>query len=233
VIFLGLFRLADNLVPLVFNRPFNLYLDTQRLPDLVLFGWALLSPAFFAIAVAGFALALPSVFWGVVRSLNILHDGLAATGLKSLLSCLAAGLIAAGAWSGFRPDDTPALMRSAALPRLAEEVRAILDLEGIRRRDQVAIEAAIERSRGIPTNLNVLNRAPVFLFVIESYGQTVFSDPDHAARVALVKATGPLAGCRFGMCSAYRLPDLRRRLLAHPAPGERVPEQPDPARPTG
>jgi hypothetical protein len=122
-----------------------------------------------------------------------------------LLACLAAGLIAAGAWSGFRPDDTPALMRSAALPRLAEEARAILDLEGIRRRDQAAIEAAIERSRGTPTNLNVLNRTPVFLFVIESYGQTVFSDPDHAARVApVVKAAETdLRAAGFGMCSAY------------------------------
>ena len=39
VIFLGLFRLVDTLVPMVFNRPFNLYLDTQRLPDVVFLGW--------------------------------------------------------------------------------------------------------------------------------------------------------------------------------------------------
>ena len=205
VIFLALFRLADNLVPMVFNRPFNLYLDTQRLPDVVFLGWTLLSPAFFAMTLAGLALALPSMAWGVVRCLKILHGGLAATGRKPLLSCLAAGVIAAGAWSGFRPDDTPALMGSAALPRLAEEVRAILDLEGIRRRDQAAIEAAIERSRGTPTNLNGLNRAPVFLFTIESYGQTVFADPDHAARVApAVKAAeADLRAAGFGMCSAY------------------------------
>ena len=205
VIFLGLFRLADNLIPTVFNRPFNLYLDVRRLPDLVLLGWMLLSPTFFALAVAGVALALPGMAWAAYRSLNILHDGLRATGLKSVLACLAAGALAAGAWSEFRPDDAPALVGSATLPRVAEEMRAILDLEGIRRRDQAAIAAAIERSRHTPTNLKLLNRAPVFLFVVESYGQTVFSDPDHAARVVpVVKATeADLRAAGFHMCSAY------------------------------
>ena len=33
LIFLALFRLADTLVPMVFNRPFNLYLDTHSYPD--------------------------------------------------------------------------------------------------------------------------------------------------------------------------------------------------------
>ncbi len=205
VIFLGLFRLADALVPMVFNRPFNLYLDARHLPDLLRFGWMLLSPAVFAMALAGFALALPSMAWGVLRSLKILHGGLAATGRKPLLACLAAGLIAAGAWSGIRPHDPPAWLGSAALPRLTEEIRAILDLDGIRRRDQAAIDAAIERSRGTPTNLNALNRTPVFFFVVESYGQTVFSEPDHAARVApAVKAVeADLRAAGFGMCSAY------------------------------
>ena len=205
VIFLAFFRLADTLVPMVFNRPFNLYLDTRSLPDLVFLGWMLLSPQVFSMALAGFALTLPGMAWGVVRSLKILHGGLGAAGRKPLLSCLAAGVIAAGAWSGFRPDDRPALVGSAALPRLVEEVRAILDLEGTRRRDQAAIEAAIERSRGIPTNLNALNRTPVFLFVVESYGQTVFSDPDHAARVApaVQAAEAGLRAAGFGMCSAY------------------------------
>ena len=205
VIFLALFRLADTLVPMVFNRPFNLYLDTQHVPDVVFLGWMLLSPAFFAMALAGLALTLPSMIWGVVRSLKILHGGLAANGPKPLLSCLAAGVIAAGAWSGVRPEGAPALIGSTTLPRLVEEVRAILDLEGIRRRDQAAIQTAIERSRSTPTNLNALHRTPVFLFVIESYGQTVFSDPDHAARVTpVVKAVeADLRAAGFGMCSAY------------------------------
>jgi hypothetical protein len=205
VIFLALFRLADALVPMVFNRPFHLYLDAQRLPDVVLLGWMLLSPTVFAMTLAGFALALPSMAWGVLRCLKILHGALAATGRKPLLSCLAAGLIAAGAWPAFRPHDPPAWMGSATLPRLTEEVRALLDLDGIRQQDQAAIDAAIERSLDTPTNLNALNRTPVFFFVVESYGQTVFSDPDHAARVApLVKAVeADLRAAGFGMCSAY------------------------------
>ena len=170
VIFLGLFRLVDTLVPMVLNRPFNLYLDARHLPNLLRFVWMLLSPTVFTMALAGFALALLSMAWAVVRSLKILHGGLAATGPKPLLSCLAAGVIAAGAWSGVRPEDAPAWIGPTALPRLVEEVRTILDLEGIRRRDQAAIETAIERSRSTPTNLNALNRTPVFLFVIESYG---------------------------------------------------------------
>jgi hypothetical protein len=205
VIFLGLFRLADNLMPMVFNRPFNLYLDIRRLPDLLLLGWMLLTPAFFALAVAGVALILPAVGWAAYRCLNILHNGLRAIGLKSVLACLAAGAIAAGLWSGVRPEDAPALVGPATLPRVAEEMRAILDLDGTRRRDQAAIAAAIERSRRTPTNLKVLDRTSVFLFVVESYGQTVFSDPHHAARVVpVVKAAeADLRAAGFRMCSAF------------------------------
>jgi hypothetical protein len=97
VIFIGLFRLADTLVPLVFNRPFNLYLDTLRFPDVVQLGRALLSPVVFVVVLAAFALALPGMAWGVLRCLKIMHTGLAAAGRKSVLSCLAAGVIAAGA----------------------------------------------------------------------------------------------------------------------------------------
>ncbi len=205
VIFIGLFRLADTLVPLVFNRPFNLYMDTLRLPDVVRFGRMLLSPVVFVSVLAGVALALSGMAWGVLRCLNIMHTGIAAAGRKPVLACLAAGAIAAGAGSALRPDEAPAWMRPAALPRLAEEVRAILDLDGIRRRDQAAIAAAIERSRNTPANLKALGRTPVFLFVVESYGQTAFSDPGHAARVAPVVrgVEAELRAAGFGMCSAY------------------------------
>jgi hypothetical protein len=91
------------------------------------------------------------------------------------------------------------------MPRLAEEIRAILDLDGIRKRDQAAIAAATERSRGAPANLKALGRTPVFLLVVESYGQTAFSDPGHAARVVPVVrgVEADLRAAGFGMCSAY------------------------------
>ena len=206
VIFLGLFRLADNLIPMVFNRPFNLYLDIRRLPDLVLLGWMLLSPTFFALAVAGVALALPGMAWGCVPLPQ--NPARRFTRNRPEEPCWRAwppGRSPPGPGRTFALTTHRPWLGSATLPRVAEEMRAILDLEGTRRRDQAAIAAAIERSRHAPTNLKSLNRTPVFLFVVESYGQTVFSDPDHAARVVpVVKAAeADLRAAGFHMCSAY------------------------------
>ena len=236
VIFLGLFRLVDNLIPMVFNRPFSLYLDIRRLPDLVLLGWMLLSPAYFALASAGVALALPAVAWAAYRCLNILHDGLRTIGLKSVLACLTAGAIAAGLWSAFRPDDAPALVGSATLPRVAEEMRAILDLDDIRRGDQAAIAAAIERSRHTPTNL----KAPEPHLGVPLRGRILRADRvlrPGSRRAGSTRGEGRRsrpAGRRVpDVLGLPGLPDLWRYLLARPRhPGKRrAPEQPDPARP--
>ncbi len=70
IIFLRLFRIADILVPTYFFRPFNLYLDSQFLPDLIFLLYSTLPLQVFALwsflAFAAFAL----IAWGIWRALK-------------------------------------------------------------------------------------------------------------------------------------------------------------------
>jgi hypothetical protein len=93
----------------------------------------------------------------------------------------------------------------SVLPRLAEEVGFLIDLEGERERHRSAIEAARVRARQMPTDLGHLNGASVFLIVVESYGHTAFSDPRHAAVVlpAVRAAETELRAAGFHMRSTF------------------------------
>jgi len=77
VMFLKLFQSADRLVPMVFNRDFNLFLDSQRLPDLVLLFRLTRPPALVLTGLAGTLAGMAALTWGVWRALKTLHHGLA------------------------------------------------------------------------------------------------------------------------------------------------------------
>src|SRR5210317_2660378 len=73
IIFLGLFRLADSFVPAYFFRPFNLYLDSQFLPDLVFLLYSTVSLKVFCIASLLTVLAFGLIVWGISRALKAIY----------------------------------------------------------------------------------------------------------------------------------------------------------------
>jgi hypothetical protein len=203
ILFLSLFRAADALMSAIFYRPLNLAMDPLRLPDLLFLGRTLLSPERFALALAGSALCTAAAGWGAWRALGALHALFAATALPTRTKRLAAGLVLL-ATLGAMQQNAPVLA-APTLPRLIEEVRFVLDLDGVRRRDLAAIAGARDRASSLQADLGRLGRASVLLFVVESYGRAVFSHPGHRARIlpAIAAAEADLGAAGFRMCSNF------------------------------
>jgi hypothetical protein len=178
LVFLRLFRFADLLVPVYFNRPFNLYLDVGYLPSLLHFlGRAVHRPQLALIAAGVLGLAAAGL-WVLARSLGAAHGALehprARRGLAAATAVLL--LLAAGRQAGWGPlERLPA--PAAIAPRLAAEAVFCLRVAEIRREGLAAVDMAAAREPQGPAPLARLQGRDVHLLVVESYGQVLFSDP--------------------------------------------------------
>jgi len=205
VMFLRFFLSADRLVPMIFNRTFNLLLDSQRLPDFFLLFWQTRPAAHVLTATAGILLAAAALAWGVWRALKTLHLGLAQSpalrrGIRLPVAAVAAAALAAAA-----AGSAPSWLGISVMPRVLEELRFILNLDEIRKHHQSVINRAKMRALHTPTGLEKLKGAAVFLVVVESYGMSAFCDPRHAGTTvpAVRAAEADLRAAGFEMCSAY------------------------------
>lgn len=180
---LRLFRTADLFVPLVFSRPFNLYLDLPRLPDLLANFRQTSPPTALAAAALGAAAALAALGWGVWRALAVVHRAAGRSrAARGALLAFGAALGLAIAAERLAPAAFP-FAAPAILPRVAEEARFILDLDRTRLRHREAIAVAVRSTDEAPCDLKRLSGASVFIFVIESYGEVALTDPRFTGRV--------------------------------------------------
>jgi hypothetical protein len=205
ILALRVFQSADALVPMIFNRAFNLYMDAQRLPDfLSLFGQNSPPAALAGAAAAGLvaAAAMARAVWG---ALSVWHRALSGGGASRGSARLLAAAAAVGVLSAGLAGGAPGLVAPPVLPRVAEEIGFILDLENLRGRHRSEIAAAAERIRQAPADLARLAGASVFIFVVESYGHSAFSDPRLAPRVlpAVQAAEAELQAGGFTLAAAF------------------------------
>ncbi|MCU0590515.1 MAG: hypothetical protein MUC57_03470 [Desulfobacterales bacterium] len=203
-ILIKLFQWADRLVPAVFNRALNLFLDSQRLPDLIFLFWLTRTPETVLMSLLGAGMGIAVMSWSLWVALQTLHDGLAGEPTRPWNIRRIAALWSA-AMLTFTAAAPAGLVGGSVFPRMAEEVRFILDLDEIRDRHQALLGQAMLRALQTASDLDRLDRAPVFLIVIESYGMSAFSDPRHAATVlpAVRTAETELRSMGFDMCSMY------------------------------
>jgi hypothetical protein len=200
-----LFQWADRLVPAIFNRAFNLFMDAQRLPDLIWLFWLTRTPETVLMGMLAAVMGIAVLGWGFWVAIKTLHDGMAGTSTTHQNIRLAAALWSAAVLTA--ATAAPAgMVGGSVFPRMAEEVSFIWRLNETRDRYQVLLEQAMRRALQTGGDLHKLDRAPVFLIVVESYGMSAFSDPRHAAAVlpAVRAAEAELRSIGFDMCSAYR-----------------------------
>lgn len=196
-----LFLYADTLVLRTFNRPLSLVVDAGYLPDLyALMRDTLPAPVF----IAGLVLLplVPAVsVWSFRR--------LAARTVRSAEGSPRRGLVFAGLGAGLVLLDLAAgvpVLGSSSLPRLAEETRAVL---GYRRYDRETREgfrrAAEEKPEAASYPLDRLAGRDVLLFIVESYGYTLYSEPRHfeGAEPYLRRFENRLAEAGYSMVSNF------------------------------
>ena len=174
-----LFGFSEAFVRLTFNRPLSLVTDAGYIPDLYGLLRDTLPLPVFGIGLVALPLFLAAIVWGlkrisdrVVRSAgNVRRRGVVLAGLGVFLVLLEtlAGMPVLG---------------SSSLPRMAQEVRGVL---GYRRYEQetrdvlqrVAEDAAEAEPESKSFPLDLLAGRDVFLFIVESYGYTLYSEPGH------------------------------------------------------
>jgi protein-S-isoprenylcysteine O-methyltransferase Ste14 len=183
-IFLRLFRLGDILVPMYFFRPFNLYLDSRFVPDLLhLLYTTMTREAFFFWIIAAAAL-LVATTWLLWLSFKTLFNYLEMPRIRSWIVgiVMVSVVVLPQIPNGILFDHDRLFSRSFS-PRVIEEFDFILQIKGIRAKHSAVIESALQKNRTTPSSLDKLNGADVYLFFIESYGHTIFGDIRHFPKI--------------------------------------------------
>jgi len=206
VIFLRLFRIGDILVPMYFFRPFNLFLDAQFVPDLVHLLYTTFSLKTFIFAAILTVILLAGISWGVWLSFKTIHNFLAYhRNRRIVLLLIAAGLMALP----YLPDGgirSPGkFLAKGFFHRVVEEFNFILHVKGHRARQLGVIESAMKAGEQIPSSLDKLHGADVFILFVESYGHTIFADRRHFAKIepALDGIEKNLEGHGFSVSSTF------------------------------
>ena len=178
---LFLFSLTDALLPLFFNRRLALATDLLYLPDLYRLLRDTAPRAQFAgglallpLCLAGLVYSLTRVYAALYAAIGELHRRWAVVSLLLLVACGAAAM----------------LYEASSLPRLGAELGS---LRASRRHRQELREefGSLASGPGVsgPTSsppaagraLDRLQGRDVFLFIAESYGYTLYSEPEHFA----------------------------------------------------
>ena len=185
VFFLGLrlFRIGETIVPMYFNRSFNLYIDSGYLFDL----YDLLKTS----AQEGDFLRL------VATALTVTIGVLASSGA----ALRAAAKAFSNNWvrNTFLGASAPILglaltfMTSGAKPpvmiRLGREILSICDQLQQEQAFLIKLKQTAQKRTTGPIPLKGLKGADVLLFVVESYGRTVFSRPRYRKAIETTMAT--------------------------------------------
>jgi len=180
VLFFRFFRIADELVPMYFFRPFNLYIDSQFLPVLIhLLYKTMPLKTFITWSLLGLLL-IAAVSTGAWWSITTIHQSFASLKkgriiLGSTLAVLGMLLIFSSATS----DQRPAIFHKGFYHRIIEEIDFILHVKGYRTQKLQAIKETTRRLEQTPSSLDRLAGADVYLFFVESYGHTIFENDRH------------------------------------------------------
>ena len=206
ILFLGLFRIGDTLIPMYFFRPFNLYLDSQFLPDLIHLLYTTFAVREFLLFVGLTMVLLIGTTLGVWLSFKTIHGYLLGNGHRRI----AVGLIIAAFMSLYalqsdRSDQRWNLFARSFFHRVVEESDFVLHVKGYREQYMKAIDNGMKHIEQLPSSLDKLRPANVFLFFVESYGRTVYAADRHFSRILPVvnRLEEELLESGYSACSSF------------------------------
>lgn len=180
-IVLRVFRFGDVLMPLYFNRPFNLYVDTGYLPDLLRLLYHSLSPLMLVFWGCGLLMLLIFSIWGINASLRHIYACFAATRIRYVFWAVTAGQVLLV--SSYLSSNYPAglfLPATSITQRLLAEAKFISNIRQVKSDELSAVQMSATKVLRFETPLKNLGNIDVHLFLIESYGYTLFTNPQHS-----------------------------------------------------
>jgi hypothetical protein len=205
VLFVGLrlFRFADVAVPIYLNRPFNLYIDLGYLYGLYdLLKTSSRDGDFQVLAVMITAAAL-----GVLASSWFLFLAVAKALARPLLRqrFLALSAFLVGALLILGGGVTVAMVGEPVLSRLGQELCFIMQVKERQRALAVVFDQTARSRKRTTPPLTRLEGADLLLFLVESYGRTVYTRPEYRPAMAQVMARfgQVLADCGLVAVSSY------------------------------
>ena len=179
IIFLRLFRSADELVPLYFFRPFNLYLDAQFLPVLIRLLYKTLPLKTFFINSALGLFLMAAITAGVWWSLKTIHQTLSRLRkVRIIVAVIVAVLSIQLLFNAAHTRPLP-IFHPAFYHRIVAEIDFLLHVRGYRTQNLQAIRQSSAELEQAPSALDKLGGADVYIIFIESYGKTIFDDNRH------------------------------------------------------
>ena len=203
-IILRLFRFGDVLMPLYFNRPFNLYVDTGYLPDLLRLLYSTLSLPM--LVFWGFLLLMLMVLsiWGIYISLRHIYACFLTTRLRYGFWMITIGYsLLVGSYLG---GNYPAVLPppgSSIVQRFVAEAKFISNIRQVKSEGLSAVQMSATQVPIFKTPFKNLRNTDVHLFLIESYGYTLFTNAQHIEGFTQIAEsfTGVLQKSGFQMVS--------------------------------
>ena len=186
LVFVRVFRVADGIEVRYLFRSFNLYTDAQLALELPRLLHSTLSTGRFLLALAGIAALLAGT--AVAASLALrycerfLHER-RHVGFFGLMVGFFALLSPFNRWVK-QPDQFYGAFAASVLPRLGREADFILHVDDYRSAQLAEIQRVRDELSSVPGDLGKLLGKDVLLFVIESYGVTVRSQPALVSQLA-------------------------------------------------
>ena len=167
------FQAADALIPLFFNRPFELFTDITYLPDLYALLRDTMSAWLFYPGLILLIAGLVGLGIGLYTGFRYLRRGFQDRNVRYGFLILLGVLLIVDLSSPMR------FIANTAAPRLAEEVGKIAHREQFVQEQQEAFSRQVQDSSRVMRPLEGLEGADVYLFIVESYGYTLYSEPVH------------------------------------------------------
>ncbi len=199
-------RLGDGVQEQYYSQPFNLYTDLPLVPELVRFAYSTLGWWQLALGVPLLLMGLALVALALYRALAYAETYLSRDRHIATMSILGAASFLLTMIGGHEPQHDRLYWSGFAtsiVPRLRHEAKFVLNVYSDRAEFRKHMQAVEQRLASTPADLSRLRGKNVLLFLVESYGQTVFDKPAFARTTAdtFARFERDLGARGFGMAS--------------------------------
>lgn len=173
------FRFADKFVPAVYSRKLTLYEDIGYIRDLFNFIKTVVPSGLFILLTTASVLMLTLLIITVWKTLKFLHSAFGNNKYRlGILSALGTWIMISTFQAAVSNNPESKPVTASVLPRVIEEIKLARNMGKYWESQQEIVKQREEITNSISGVLDKLDMN-VYLFIVESYGYTVFSNSEH------------------------------------------------------